>query len=609
MPGGSDQAALAALEADIRENRRSSDELMVDIAAIAVPPDDPSHARYLTMRAVVENRLGLFQTAMTTLGEAREAARRRGDQAQLAAIAAAAAVVNTWRSDTRAAALDLLEAFAFGAAVGSRPAMDGAAAEAVRLNLESGRYEAGLRLIDLVTATPGSTLSAYERARLEINRCQILNALERPDEALATVSRATPLVPAEPPRLRFLLRLEEAWALAGLGRDGEAEAISAELATSPLVDPSRFEWAEHGLLAGTLLIERDPEAAVTLLRRVSARFAADELPRHEIDAGIGLAEALHRLGRDGEAQDVILAALRRAVTRQLPSMADRVRKHIAGLLPANEMLKLTRDAGDDRAAERFLVVKAAGSGGTAIVYRAFDLDTGEEVALKRYRFGEATVDRAAILESLRREIVIDARLRVPGIVRVRYLNIGADDDIVLVEDFVEGRSFREMLADGTARYRLLPLLADIMVVVAGLHRAGLVHRDLKPENVLVKDDRPVVMDFGIASLKGVVAEMPGMGTKSYLAPEVADPSLRNAAAPLGTEDIFALGRMAEEVWAVVAPPTPSRGWLSRAKDPNQDVVELLRSMTEHRPEQRARDLFAAAEILRAAALRRASPPA
>lgn len=603
MPGGIGEAALAAIEAEIRENRRPAGEQMAALAAIEVPPGDPAYARYLTLRAIVENRQRLPQAAMVTLGEAREVARRAGDKAQLGAIAVASVVVSAWRSDTRAAALDLVEAFALGMASGSRPVADAAMAEAARVSLESGRYEASLRLIDLVTSMPDGTLSAYERARVEINRCQALNALERPDEALAAVSRATPLVPAEPPRLRFLLRLEEAWALAGLGRQEEAEAIAGELSRNPLADPSRYEWTEYALLAGTLMIDRDPAGAADLLRRVAAHFADDDLPRHEIDARIGLAESLHSLGRQEEAQEMILSALRRAVTRQLPAMADRVRKHMAGLLPANEMLRLVRGAGDDGAAERFLVVKAAGSGGTAIVYRAFDLDTGEEVALKRYRFNEAVADRAAILESLRREIVIDGRLRVPGIVRVRYLNIGANDDLVLVEDFVAGRRLGDVMEDPSARARLLPLIADVIVIVAGLHRAGLVHRDLKPENVLVKDDAPVVMDFGIASLKDVVEAMPGMGSPDYLAPEVLKPALRSPSAALGAEDVFALGRMAEKVWALVAPPPAARGWLGRGKDPNQDVLDLIKAMTGQRPEERPRDLFAAAEALRAAARR------
>ena len=41
-------------------------------------------------------------------------------------------------------------------------------------------------------------------------------------------------------------------------------------------------------------------------------------------------------------------------------------------------------------------------------------------------------------------------------------------------------------------------MAGLAEALRDIHRAGVVHRDLKPSNVLLADDGPKVIDFGIS---------------------------------------------------------------------------------------------------------------
>ena len=73
--------------------------------------------------------------------------------------------------------------------------------------------------------------------------------------------------------------------------------------------------------------------------------------------------------------------------------------------------------------------------------------------------------------------------------------------------------------------QLLDLAEGLRDALEAVHGAGVVHRDLKPSNVIVGDDGPVLIDFGIAQAADdsrLTAEGLVSGTPGYLAPELLD---------------------------------------------------------------------------------------
>ncbi|MFD8424789.1 PQQ-binding-like beta-propeller repeat protein [Streptomyces sp. NPDC059466] len=87
---------------------------------------------------------------------------------------------------------------------------------------------------------------------------------------------------------------------------------------------------------------------------------------------------------------------------------------------------------------------------------------------------------------------------------------------------------------------LRQLMAGLAEGLRDIHRAGVVHRDLKPSNVLLADDGPKVIDFGISrpsdsELRTETGKL--IGTPPFMAPE----QFRSPREVGPAADVFALG--------------------------------------------------------------------
>ncbi|WP_282425009.1 serine/threonine-protein kinase [Polyangium sp. 15x6] len=196
-------------------------------------------------------------------------------------------------------------------------------------------------------------------------------------------------------------------------------------------------------------------------------------------------------------------------------------------------------------AGRFRIEELAGKGGMGEVFRARDLHTGADVALKLLYPAEDGFEQAARFD---REARLLSQLGHPGI--VSYLAHGKAEDgrPYLVLEWLSGHDLGKRLAEGPLDVRdCVTLLLTLADALAAAHAKGILHRDIKPSNLFLRDgrvDRVTLLDFGIArnALSATVLTRPGalLGTPGYMAPEQA----RGEEELQPSADVFALGCVA-----------------------------------------------------------------
>ncbi|MDT0344832.1 serine/threonine-protein kinase [Streptomyces litchfieldiae] len=222
---------------------------------------------------------------------------------------------------------------------------------------------------------------------------------------------------------------------------------------------------------------------------------------------------------------------------------------------------------DPRRVGGYRLLYRLGAGGMGQVYLARS-DGGRFLALKVVHPGLASAP--GFRERFAREIRASRAVSGDGTVPV----VAADADAAtpwLASAYVPGPS----LAEAVHEYGPLPepalwrLLSGLTRALDLVHTSGLVHRDLKPSNVLMSQDGPRLIDFGIARAMddtGLTGTGLVVGSPGYMSPEQAEGA---EATPAG--DIFALGALiayaATGRGRSVPEPAPKccSGWCTRSR--------------------------------------------
>jgi TolB-like protein/tetratricopeptide (TPR) repeat protein len=132
--------------------------------------------------------------------------------------------------------------------------------------------------------------------------------------------------------------------------------------------------------------------------------------------------------------------------------------------------------------------------------------------------------------ALRRRFLNEARaasaLNHPNIVAL--YDICTDKNIdFLVMEYVDGRTLKDLIADGALGFESLAQLgSQVALALGAAHAAGIVHRDIKPANIMVtKSHEAKVLDFGTAKVTRsdsnphLTSDGQIIGTAAYMSPE------------------------------------------------------------------------------------------
>lgn len=232
---------------------------------------------------------------------------------------------------------------------------------------------------------------------------------------------------------------------------------------------------------------------------------------------------------------------------------------------------------------RFKIKGEVSQGGTTTVYRAFDVESEQPVALKVFDRDRHLPEIEA--EFFRREVSALAELKHPNIVRILGSATGTDTSPAYIalewiaRDLITERNSKNNPAfDGWDDFFELVGL-PLLEALAFAHGRGCAHRDLKPANVLIDTDgSPRLADFGISKLKRDL--LPRVTLQEFASKPFSPPET-DVGERLYSRDVFGFAALA--TWSLSdQQPTDYASLIRNAEtlDVPEEPRQVLRSCLE-----------------------------
>jgi eukaryotic-like serine/threonine-protein kinase len=217
-----------------------------------------------------------------------------------------------------------------------------------------------------------------------------------------------------------------------------------------------------------------------------------------------------------------------------------------------------------RILEKYELQKLLGQGSTGEVWKGFNVETRQDVAIKLLH-PDLIQNDPNFITLFMKEWEAIASLQHPNIVGVREVKVSRPSEAsnettpYIVMDYIEGQTTLAQIIQRTSRVGAFPPVADIVYLFTSIgaavdyaHEHHIVHNNIKPTNILLdikntahsKSGEPKLTDFGIAHLPGNKNNVSTL----YISPEQV-----KGDEPNPRSDIYALGVILYEMCTGVLP--------------------------------------------------------
>ena len=289
---------------------------------------------------------------------------------------------------------------------------------------------------------------------------------------------------------------------------------------------------EHFLLENPQLIDQSDQLLDLIYSEVLLREEQGESPT--------IAEYRLRFPQQADALNEMFE-VHEAIETGAVAVSDRSQPRAQQRSDTEPSRRATTQQLDSAELPGYEIMELVGRGGMGVVYRARQVGTNRNVAVKVFFGGDKATPEEIARFSMEAEAL--ALLNHPSIAAVHEAGYRSGIHFLAME-WIDGQTLADkIVASEYSPRESAELIKRIARAIHYAHTRGVVHRDLKPQNILLdQGGEPHIVDFGLAQFRdrdhtwttgGQI-----LGTLPYMSPEQARGD-QDCVGPLA--DIYGIG--------------------------------------------------------------------